>query len=203
MIDVLAIMVDGHWRPGIGDPTVLGWVTTVAYFIATGLCAVYAVRIGKHVSRPSGFDGHRVFWWGLTLFMLVLSINKQLDIQTLVLQVARQISLEQGWSAERTVVRKWLVVGSALVGLALIAWLGWTCRRVWRRYALALFGVALLVFFVLIRASGGRVMVLGHHPGNFPMFRAIEIGGIVCVGAAALIELRRSQNPNSSNSEHS
>lgn len=191
MIEIIAVIEHGQWRLGIGDPTVLGWVTTVAYFIATGFCGVYALRVGKHVPRPSGFEGHRVFWWCLTVFMLLMSINKQLDLQVLVLQIARQMSLEQGWSAERTTVRKWMVIGSALAGLILIVWLGWTFRRVWRRYALALLGVVLLGFFVLIRASGGRITILGHHPGYFPMFRMIEIGGIVCIGAAALIELRR------------
>ncbi|MEJ2701949.1 MAG: hypothetical protein P8Z79_05855 [Sedimentisphaerales bacterium] len=193
MTHVLAVMVNGHWRPGIGDPTVLGWVTTVMYFIATGLCAVYALRIGKRVPRPSRLDGHRAFWWCLTVFMLLMSINKQLDLQVLILQVARQISLDQGWSTERIVVRKWMVVGSAIVGLILTALLVWAFRRTWRRYALALFGLVLLGSFVLIRASGGDVAILGHHPGNFPMFRILEIGGIVCVGAAAWTELRHSR----------
>ena len=30
---------DGHWRLGIGDPTVVGWATVAAYFLAAGLCA--------------------------------------------------------------------------------------------------------------------------------------------------------------------
>jgi len=191
MIEMMSYMEHGPWKPGFGDPTILGWVTTVAYFIATGLCGAYALRISKHVSRPSELGGHRAFWWSLTVFMLLMSVNKQLDLQILVLQIARQISQEQGWSAERAAVRKWLVVGSGLFGLILIGWLGWTFRRLWRRYALVLLGIALLGFFLLIRASGGRVTILGHHPGHFPMFRVIEIGGIVSVGSAALIELRR------------
>ena len=191
MIEMIAVIEHGRWRLGFGDPTVLGWVTTVAYFVATGFCGAYVLRIGKHVPRPAGFDGHRVFWWCLTVFMLLMSINKQLDLQILILQVARQISLSQGWFAERTTVRKWMIVGSALAGLILMAWLGWAFRRVWRRYVLALSGIALLGFFVLIRASGGRVAILGYHPGYFPMFRVLEVGGIVCVGTAALMELRR------------
>ena len=26
---------DGRWHPGIGDPTIMGWVTVVAYALAT------------------------------------------------------------------------------------------------------------------------------------------------------------------------
>lgn len=193
MINVLAILVKGQWKPGIGDPTILGWVTTIGYIIAAALCGLYALRARKMdhevnvVHRPSS----SVFWWGLTVFMLLMGFNKQLDLQVLVLQIARQISKEQGWFAERDIVRKWIIVGSAFMGLILMAWLGWTCRCAWRRYILAVAGIALLILFVLIRASGNRLMILGCRPGRFPMYDILEIGGIVCIGASALIELRR------------
>jgi hypothetical protein len=123
--------------------------------------------------------------------MLLMGFNKQLDLQVLVLQVSRQMSKEQGWFAERDVVRKWIVVFFAFIGLILIAWLGWTGRRVWRRYILAVAGIALLIFFVLVRASGDRLMILGLRPGHFPMYDILEVGGVVCVITSALIELRR------------
>ena len=186
MIELLAAILKGHWKPGIGDPTVLGWVTTIGYFIAAALCGAYAV----HGRRTSGF-GPRVFWWGLTVLMLLMGFNKQLDLQVLILQIARQISQEQGWFAERDVVRKWIILGFAFVGSTLMVWLGWTCRRVWRRYLLAVAGIALLIFFVLVRASGNRLMILGYRPGRFPMYDILEVGGVVCVAVSAWIELRR------------
>ncbi|MBN2314054.1 MAG: hypothetical protein JXM79_09000 [Sedimentisphaerales bacterium] len=186
MSDVLAILVKGQWKPGIGDPTILGWVTTIGYFIASGLCGAYAIY-----ERRTSDRGPRVFWWSLTVFMLLLGFNKQLDIQVLVLQIARQMSEEQGWFAERDVVRKWIILSFAFIGLVLMVWLGWTGRRVWLRYILAVAGIALLIFFVLIRASGNRLMILGYRPGRFPMYDILEVGGVVCVIVSALIELRR------------
>ena len=34
----LAFTEADHWRPGIGDPTFMGWLTVVAYFTAVPLC---------------------------------------------------------------------------------------------------------------------------------------------------------------------
>jgi len=193
MIEIFAVISKGQWRPGIGDPTVLGWVTTVAYFVAAGLCGRYALLARKAAKRDS--DVHRpsssFFWWVLVIFMVLMGFNKQLDLQVLVLQIARQMSREQGWFAERDVVRKWIIVGFAFIGLILVAWLGWVCRRVWRKYILAMVGIALLIFFVLVRASGNRLMIFGFRPGRFPMYDVLEVSGIVCVGVSALIELRR------------
>lgn len=198
MIDVLAILVKGQWKPGIGDPSILGWATTIGYFIAAGLCVWYALLVRKandpdgNVHRPSSFrPSSYVFWWSLTVFMLLMGLNKQLDLQILVLQIARKMSEEQGWFAERDVVRKWIILGFAFIGLVLIAWLGWTGRRVWRRYILAVAGIALLIFFVLVRASGNRLMIMGYRLGHFPMYNILEVSGILCIGISAVIELRR------------
>ena len=198
MIEMLAVILMDQWKLGIGDPTVLGWVTTVGYFIAAGLCGAYALRArkmakkGSIVHRPSSFrPSSSVFWWSLAVFMLLMGFNKQLDLQVLVLQVARQVSKEQGWFGERDAVRKCIILGFAFIGLILMVWLGWTCRRVWRRYILAVSGIALIVTFVLIRASGNRLVILGYCPGRFPMYDILEVGGIVCIVVSALIELRR------------
>jgi hypothetical protein len=123
--------------------------------------------------------------------MLLMGFNKQLDLQLLVLQVGRQLSREQGWYAERDAVRKAIVLGFGFTGLVLAGWLGWTCRRVWQRYILAISGMALLVLFVLFRASGERLVILGYRPGKFSMYKVLEIGGILCVGISAWLELRR------------
>ncbi|OHB75922.1 MAG: hypothetical protein A2Z25_01610 [Planctomycetes bacterium RBG_16_55_9] len=190
MIEILAIIVNGHWRPGIGDPTVLGWVTTAGYLIAAGLCGAYALRADSVIGTMR-FNWHRVFWWGLAIAMLLMGLNKQLDLQVLLIRVARRMSKVQGWHAERYVVYKWFVMGIASAGLILTGWLGWTCRHGLRQCALALCGVGLLVLFAVIRACGGAVEIQGWRPGNFPMRWILEIGGIACIAVSALMGLHR------------
>ena len=36
-----AAMQDGHWHVGIGDPTVFGWLTVLAYLVAVWRCWVW------------------------------------------------------------------------------------------------------------------------------------------------------------------
>ena len=44
------------WRPGVGDPTFIGWLTVLAYLVAAGLCTrcevqlAYAIGVAKPVS---------------------------------------------------------------------------------------------------------------------------------------------------------
>jgi len=40
---------DDPWMPGIGDPTLLGWLTVAAYFTAAGLCLRAALRAGTEI----------------------------------------------------------------------------------------------------------------------------------------------------------
>ena len=200
MIEILAVFVKGRWRLGIGDPTILGWAVTIAYFIAAGLCGMCALRARikdieeSIVHRPSSFrPSASLCWWALAVFTLLLGFNKQLDLQYLVVDVAQRMSREQGWFAARDAVRKGIILGCAFVFIVLLSWMAWNARRVWRRYVLPVFGVILLVAFVLIRASGNRMTLLGYKPGKFPLYRILEISGIVCIAASAFMELRRSR----------
>jgi hypothetical protein len=186
MIELIAVNIMGQWKPGIGDPSVLGWTTTIGYFIAGGLCGAYAV----YGRRTSGL-GPRVFWWILAIIMVLMGLNKQLDLQVLVLHIARRMSKEQGWFADRDAVRKGIVLSFAFLGLILTMGLGWRCRRVWRRYILVVTGIVFLILFVLIRASGNRLVILGYRPGKLPMYDVLEVGGILCIGISVVIELHR------------
>ena len=82
---------DGRWHPGIGDPTPIGWLTVIAYGTAALLC--FRCQFKSEPGTP------KQFWVLLGLVMTVLSINKQLDLQTWFTEVARDMALEQGWYA--------------------------------------------------------------------------------------------------------
>ena len=43
MVQILGIIVNGHWMTGIGDPTFKGWLITAAYLIASRLVGISAL----------------------------------------------------------------------------------------------------------------------------------------------------------------
>jgi hypothetical protein len=192
-MDLFAAITYGRWHIGVGDPTVLGWVATVGYFVGAALCAVCA--FGRHSAAAN--DAHRrqerVVWRILTVAVLLLGVNKQLDLQTLFTQTGRDVAHEQGWFEHRRNVQLVFVVVLASVVGALMAWLGWAMRGVWRQQWLAGVGLTLLAAFALSRAG------LFHHADEAlgaPMTASWvkwlpELAGIACIVAAAAMRLRR------------
>src|SRR5262245_10609472 len=123
---LLAESVDGGWRPGIGDPTPMGWATVVAYLLAAVACGWAAVedrRVGRRTGR-----GRPAFWWILAVLLLLLGINKQLDLQTWFTTVGRRVAREQGWYARRKEYQTALIKAIAAGGLLGLLLLGWCFR---------------------------------------------------------------------------
>ncbi len=112
---LLAAVEDGRWRPGIGDPTVMGWVTVAAYLVAALGCGLAAWRepmpdgTRRPRSRPSRF------WLVLAALMLALGINKQLDLQSLVTQIGRDVVRALGLYSERRELQLGFILAVALV----------------------------------------------------------------------------------------
>ncbi|HVZ33497.1 MAG TPA: hypothetical protein VG963_13790, partial [Polyangiaceae bacterium] len=110
MVQLSSLLVtgaDGRWHPGIGDPSVLGWLTVVAYFVAAVL-AFRALRVHLGRARRGGASAQAgdelllARFWGLVLAaMILLGINKQLDLQTLFTEIGRDLAHAQGWYETR------------------------------------------------------------------------------------------------------
>jgi len=98
------------WSPQISDPTIWGWLTVVNYFGAFS-CAAWAVRIDRRRAN---------FWIFVSLIMLALGINKQLDLQALLTVVGREIALQDGWYQDRRVFQKWFIELVTAASLAMV-----------------------------------------------------------------------------------
>lgn len=184
---LLAETTADGWRPGIGDPTIFGWLTTAAYVAAAGLCA-HAWRRERLAAQmaPVGFRPR--FWLLLTVAMAALGLNKQLDLQSLFTQIGRDLAKSQGWYSERRQVQLLFIIFLGALGAATIACTWWALRGSFRRYRLALCGIAYLAVFVLIRAASFHHMdaFLYRTPLAGPwMNRALELGGITFVAICA------------------
>lgn len=137
------------WRPEWGDPTLSGYVLTAAYAgaVVLGLVLLASRRLPAKLRR---------FWWFTTGLYLLIGINKQLDLQTLLTMVGRRFVLYEGWDEQRHLLGAvFVAVLALLAAVSLPAW--WRSLRTAEapeRHALG--SVALLVLFVLLRAATFR-----------------------------------------------
>ena len=138
-------MTSAHWTPGIGDPTVAGWVTVAAYFGAAVLC---------FRARASGRPTERRWWTGLAVLMVVMGFNKQLDLQTLFTDVGRDMARSEDWYNARGIVQRdfivAMMVSGAVAALTLFMTVG---RRSGSWVRLSILAVCALGVFVLVRAA--------------------------------------------------
>ncbi|MCB9898640.1 MAG: hypothetical protein H6825_11610 [Planctomycetes bacterium] len=173
---------DGRWTPGIGDPTVIGWVTVVAYLVA-GVLALGA----RTRARDAGLARLLRFWTVLTALLFALGVNKQLDLQSLFTQVGRDLAKAQGWYDERGTVQVDFILGLvAVVGLALLGTL-WFLRRALARVRLAFAGTVFLCTFIVVRAASFHHMdvLLQWEFLHVRMNWVLELGGIALVALGA------------------
>jgi hypothetical protein len=171
------------WKPGIGDPTIGGWVTVVLYFFA-----VWSTWKTAHSAASS----ERQLWRTISILFVGLGINKQLDLQTAFTELGRMIAFDEGWYGERRTVQLWFVMGVVLIcifiAIILLIWARKSPIPTW----LALIGTTTVLAFVLIRAASF------HHIDRFIGDRilglkwnwVLEMSGIAIVIIAS--EWRRS-----------
>ena len=180
----MATMADGTWQLGIGDPTPIGWITVIAYAAAALLCwRCHQAISARLVTR---------FWVLLTLAMVALGINKQLDLQTAFTYAARAAAHAQGWYEQRRPLQVLFILAIAVGSVATLGLLLRLARPLTPGRVLTLCGSMFLAAFVLIR------MTSLEHVDTFlalPLLSlstngVFELGGIACVALGALIELR-------------
>ncbi len=180
----MAVGADGRWVPGIGDPTALGWLTVAAYGLAAALAARAAVA--ATTSGEAGAAAPRrgrliAFWAPVAVLLLLLGINKQLDLQSWLTQVLRDLSHQQGWYDDRRPLQ--LAFVAALAGggtLGLIA-MAVVLRRDLPRIGVALVGLGVLVTFVAARAASFHHMDALLRSGPLPLNWVAELGGLVLI----------------------
>lgn len=143
---VFAETVNGQWHAGIGDPTLFGWLTVAFY-----ACATYFSF--KQYQRLKSAQASSNFWLYLAVMLLLLGINKQLDLQSLFTELLRSHAVANGWYEQRRVWQSIFIVvlgvGMLTTLLSLRVWLA----KSWHQYKLAWFGVIMLCTFVLMRAA--------------------------------------------------
>ncbi len=134
------------WRPGISDPTILAWVIT-GVFLAAGVACLMRLRQAGQPKRLSAF------WIASAGLFLFLAINKQLDLQVLLIQLGRAWTEDLHWFEHRRGVQTLfvLLLGATAAGAALA--FAWMLRPYWSNTRLALIGVGCTLAVILLRAA--------------------------------------------------
>jgi hypothetical protein len=175
----------GNWQPSIGDPSFMGWLTVASYFACAMIAWVVALS-----ARHRGGRTFR-FWSVICFLMILLGINKQLDLQSLFTEVGRQIAIAQGWMVRRRVVQFWFIVSFGTVTIAAVLSFAFLMQRLFRRFMLAFIGLFFLAGFIVIRAvSFHHVdMMLRHRLFGARMNWVLELTGICLIGIAGYKEI--------------
>ena len=163
-----------NWTPGIGDPTIGGWITVALYSLAMISC--WATARNSEIKEKQ-------IWAAISILFLGLGINKQLDLQSALTEVGRMFALQQGWYGQRLSVQLVFIIFVAIVcACALVTLL------IWARHApfptwIALLGTTLVIGFVLIRAASFHHIdrFIGSTMLGFRWNWILEMGGICVV----------------------
>lgn len=180
------MLTETNWTPSIGDPSLMGWFTVVFYFLTSALAFVTAYKY-----RYLNTDFR--FWLFLAVFLLLLGINKQLDIQSLFTEIGRVIAKKQGWYNDRRRFQAVFVIIFFILSLISIALLWWILRKEWRKFLFPLTGLLLLVSFIVIRAASFHHVdrFLKSGPSGVRMNWILELGGIGWVMISSAYRLKK------------
>ena len=130
----------------IGDPTIAGWLIFFAYLAVVYRCYLQYTKV------KVGFLDHN-FWLVIGVFLLLLCINKQLDLQTVFEASMKELAQSHGWYAQRRMMQS-VFIGllsiSLLTGLVVLrSVLAKACQQ----HKAVCLGVLLLCVFIVLRAA--------------------------------------------------
>lgn len=189
-----------QWRPGIGDPSFMGWFTVAAYALAALTCLLAAAK----AVQVSGLTvGSRKMWIMVVIMMGLLCINKQLDLQSLITEIGRVISRKQGWYNERRDFQIWFVIGLPVIAFLATLCLAFKYRPFWKTHLLLASGIVFLLTFIVVRAISFHHVdaLLKCQIAGVKLNWFLELSGIALIWLAAIFDCLNPKDHSSKNRE--
>lgn len=190
----LAATVSNRWQPGIGDPSIVGWVTVAAYLAAAILCYLN-YRKAPLLAPGKAALRLKLFFLLVALLMLALAVNKQLDLQTWLTQTGKDLAKEQGWYKSRRAVQKDFVIAVGVAGAGSIVLGLVVLRGLWGSTALPLLGLTATLGYVVVRAASFHHIdhLIGDKYAGLRLNFIFEMTGIVILAVGAAVNLRKAR----------
>jgi hypothetical protein len=189
MQDGFTVCVQTRWQLGFNDPYFLSWVM-VAIYLLTAILVFVVARLAPFPAVTRRRE--RVFWAAVGVVLILMAVNKQADLQTLMMAAASCVLLSQGWydpnDLLKGLVMAVLVLSAIAGGTAVL----WSLHTTLRRSATPLIGLGLMAAFIVFRAAETlgppRGIAFGHWPD-----RILELSGPLLIFAAAFMLLATRQ----------
>ncbi len=186
---LLLSMTLGSWRPGIGDPTFMGWFTVFSYYLAASLC------LFKMISWKLPMEKKGRHFWGFMFFaLIVLGLIKQFNLLGAVTETGRIIAHSCGWMEQHRIIQAGAMI---LISFSGLIFSGILYRRLASSFSiqqkLAVTGLAYLILFVILRAVSLHQFgaVLNYEIGAARVNWIAELLGIYWMGLAIFWPHRR------------
>lgn len=169
------------WQLGFGDPTLAGWLITLSYLIAFGICIQVVSAHNNIFARKR--SKQRLLWVIISLLMLFLALNKQLDLQTLLTDIGKSIFEKSALHEDRRKYQTLFVLSVASIFVIAIFAIFIELLTVLKKHLLAIAGLGLIALFILYRAASI------HHFADFFEYEIlsfqfrdfVEISGIILI----------------------
>ena len=180
--DVLVIETH-RWHLQANDNSTGGWLAFCLYLVLSILCWR---EVAKQYSATGVADRALSprFWLCFSLGVTALGINKQLDLQTWLIQFGRGIAESQGVIEYRRLVQALFVALAAIATAFAASYLWRLARRATNPERLVIIGTTALLGFVLLRvASMNNIDPIGRGINLHRPILALEVATltILCV----------------------
>ena len=195
LFDVLSAVRDGHWYWGLGDPDAGAVVVTGLYLLTSIACLLVAKQLRRlHSKLLRRFDSksEATFWIVLAIVLLLLGINKQADLQSLITMYGRDLIKYVGlYSVRRTFQIAFIALVAIIAMLSVSISLWAVCRWTWPCH-LAAIGLGIQAAFLVIRAASFHHVdrLLGLRMADMKINLIVESIGLVLMLLAAVGRLR-------------
>jgi hypothetical protein len=181
-----------EWFTELGDSSFWACLITALYGVAI-IFSIYFIRVIGHSFHNKEM---RLLWICITILLTVLGLNKQLDLQTLLIIVGRSIAEAQGWGDYRRVVQ---ALFTFMLGLGLVlsgAVVLFRVRRAIPTAWIEITGTMVLLGYTMIRA--GAISHIGRAESIESVairIHAFELFGVMIILFAIVRHLRRMKFP--------
>jgi hypothetical protein len=136
---------------GVGDLSLVAWLTVILYFLAAIRCWIIA-REFRWAADDTELEKERRGWRSISAALFALGVSKQLDLQTVLTEAGRFLAKFQGWYDQRRSAQIALVAVvatmSLIAAIMLVKWARNAPVSTW----LALAASIMLIGYWVIRA---------------------------------------------------